>query len=665
MNWVTGCLWLAGLFVFFFAVGTAACRSDRGGPFRILTGYLIYSFGVAVAGITVQLLNLSWSLFRFLMWGWMAGLLAVSLYCIVHRNDNWKPAKESIRGFVKNYWALFLIIGVTVFLCIINYPAFWLGNRSDGGFYLSRMASYPYTPQPFEHDLSTGLYTGHTFDQYTINTHELEASVFLQFLNMPVGLFARVFLSAEGYILFACCIYTLAEDILRFVRKDGKFRSIIQFVPGILLLFTTNFVFMANNGILDLQDSWQTSTAMYFGSSIVRTCGFFLLLLPYIRNYCLNWKVVLQVMAVSLVLISKSTIALPLIIVCCIAYIYVWMMNQESVPKIFCLIVPIAMAGLGIFLQRTVHFSNPEFNSIQDLQNTSMQWLASLSHSIVPWVMAPGLVSGFLLKNRRVLRLLLLELCLFILLFVPGFSAYFTVFSFYTFVTGRVITAFAYFFICTMISLTVTWLASVRLRKGILTAAGMACCMILAGINFYAFTAYGGDAGIIQGQAGKPITLAKALEVLKKNPDFMPVSTINLADALNRLAETDDHLAVLTETYYESDGVADLKHILTRPLAPTVIFPTANTRFPTDKDPVYGSYTVDQQQIFESFLVNNDEASTAAFGQLLDEYQIDAVLLRDHRTYDVNMNRLGFTVYESIYNDEGEPEYYLYTRNQV
>ena len=63
--------------------------------------------------------------------------------------------------------------------------------------------------------------------------------------------------------------------------------------------------------------------------------------------------------------------------------------------------------------------------------------------------------------------------------------------------------------------------------------------------------------------------------------------------------------------------------------------------------------------------MNNDEASTAAFGQLLDEYQIDAVLLRDHRTYDVNMNRLGFTVYESIYNDEGEPEYYLYTRNQV
>lgn len=659
MNYLIGITWLICLFLFFYTVGCAFSKQNRCGPFKILTGYIVYSLGVAIPGIAVQILNLDYILFRNLMWGWIVFLSIVSTFMVLRRRVFSSITKAGIVEFIKKYWALSLIIIGVLFLTAINYQAFWLGNRSDDGFYLSRIAGYPVVKNPFEHDLATGLYTGHVINSYSLNTHDLESSVFFQFLGIPIGLFARVFLAAESVIIFAFCIYGLAYEIICKDKKAEKYKYIIQFVPGILFLFTSNFVFLANSGILDIQDSWQTSTAMYFGSSIVRTSGFFLLLLPFIKEFKLDWRIVLEVMGISLVLISKSTIAVPLIFVTVISYLLLWLIYNRQVNKFILIIFIIALATCGILLTNFLSFESYGFDSISTLESNTSHFLNNLLHSIVPWICFAGVLSGVL---TRKFKILLLQVLIFAFLFIPALRTYACALSFYTFVIGRVISAYVYFLISTLLSLILCYFCRCRIRPGILSTTGFILTGLLAGMNVVSYMKYGGDAGIVQGSSMVPTTVQNSLEVLKKNPEFMPSSTVDLASALNELQKSKGKLAVLTETYYISDGVSDLKHILTRSLAPDVIFPAANTRFITDDDPVYGSYSVEQQAVFEKFLLQNDEASTQSLKELLDTYQIDAIVLRDGEVYNSNLNQIGFSLYKTINDDDGHPAYFLYAR---
>lgn len=659
MNYIIGISWITLLFFFFFIVGSAVNGEDHCGPYKILIGYIVYGFGIAVLGVAIQLLNLNWSLFRNLMYAWILFLIVLALY-VLYRNGRIKiEYKNSFKVFITNYWAMILILLVVVFLTAINYQAFWLGNRSDDGFYLSRIASYSVTENPFEHDLATGLYTGHVINSYSLNTHDLEASVFFDMLGIPIGIFARIFLASEGLVVFACCIYALAYEIICNWYERVKYKRIIQFIPGILFLFTTNFVYLANTGIMNIQDSWQTSTAMYFGSSIVRTSGFFLLLLPFIRNFNLSWRTVGSVAAISVVLISKSTIAIPLIFVASMAYLFVWLFLNKNVNKVMVLAGIVGIALIGMILPQFISLEKYGFDSLAVLESNTTVFFHNIIHSFIPWLVVVGIVCAIVLKSYKILAL---DAAIFVFLFIPGFRTYGCILSFYTFVIGRVISAFAYFLICTMISLTVCELCMLRIRKSILAISGFVLSSLLAGMNLESFLKYGGNAGIVQGSEMVPTTVQNSLDVLRRNPDFMPLSTVRLADALQSLKSGKDKLAVLTETYYTSDGVADLKHILTRSVAPDVIFPAANTRFITDVDPVYGSYNAEQQAVFESFLINNDQASTEAFGELLNRYEIDAVLLQNGETYDNNMQSLGYSLYETVYADEDRPSFFLYAK---
>lgn len=659
MNYVIGTFWLLCLLLFFYLAGCAFSRQDRCGPFKILIGYLIYSFGVAIPGIVIQILNLEYTLFRNLMWFWISGLLIVSVLILYKKGGLKLPDTHTVRKFCTNYWALILIISGVLFLSALNYPAYWLGNRSDDGYYLSQIASYPVVEKPFEYNLATGLYTGHVINSYSLNTHELEASVFFQTLGIPIGLFARIFLAAEGLTIFACCIYALSYEIIVTKSRNYKYESVIQFIPGLLFLFTANFVYLSNMGILDIQDSWQTSTAMYFGSSVVRTSGFFLLLVPFIDRFNLNLNVIFKVIAISLVLISKSTIAVPLIFVTAVSYILVYLLYYKNCNKYLLILLVICLILAGALLPYVVDLNQFGFDDIRSIESSSASFLRNNIKSIIPWITLIGVFSG--MKSKRY-HILVLDGLLALFLFLPGLKTYGCILSFFAFVMGRVISSFTYFHVCLMLSFVVNIICRSHINKKNIALSGFCFTALLAVINMQSFLKYGGNAEISQGSGLVPTTLQNALTVLSKNPYFMPTSTVDLGDALNRLQSKRGKIAVLTETYYQSDGVADLKYILTRSTAPSVVFPAANIRFPSDIDPIYGTYTAEQQKIFESFLVNNDQASTSAFGELLNTYCIDAVILQDGSIYNANMNQLGFSLYETITDDNGNPAYYLYAR---
>lgn len=666
INFIIGLLWLLVMMFVFYCTGHLFLKSTHSGPCLILRGYIIYSFGIAVIGIIIQSFNVPWNVFRNLSLTWMVLVLVLSLLAWKKSEDyNHKKInfRKNVSNFISDYGFLIAILLAIIILSVSNYPAFWSGNRADDGFYLSKIAIYPYVSDPYNYDMATGLYTGKVLNQYSINTHELEYSVYFSLLNIPIGLFTRVFMAALNYILFACCIYSLSETVLKFLNRESKYKKVIQFVPGVILLFTTNFVFLANNGVLNLQDSWQTTTAMYFGSSVVRTCGFFLLLLPLMEKFDLNIKTVIEVFMVSVVLISKSTIALPIILVSALSYICVWLLFRSNIPNTLVLFVVIILTCIGLVLPTIINLENYGFESWQALRGTVTILSKANYKSFIVWLTIAFLLPSVLFKKIRITKLTVLTLVLSAFIFIPGLNGWFLLSSLYGFVVGRTITAFAYFAICLSLSYGLGWLTFVGINKFIVYSINVALSLIMVLVNATAFTEYGGDGLSVQGQEQSPMTFQKAWTVIMNNPDFIPVSSEQIAASLNRLANKNGHLAVLTETNYQTDGVADFKYILLRSLSPNVIFPTANLRFASTSDPIYGTYDASTQKVFEDFLEENSTETLIALSDVLEKYQINAVLLRNGDSYNQNMESIGFSLYDVIPGQDGNESYYIFSKN--
>ena len=83
--------------------------------------------------------------------------------------------------------------------------------------------------------------------------------------------------------------------------------------------------------ILYVQDSWQFNTAMYYASSIVRTMGILIILVHFIENNKISIRDILLVILISVVLVSKSTIALPIIFVTCVSYLVVNFLFDDKI----------------------------------------------------------------------------------------------------------------------------------------------------------------------------------------------------------------------------------------------------------------------------------------------------------------------------------------------
>ncbi|MGI6511047.1 MAG: hypothetical protein ACOX1W_01270 [Catenisphaera adipataccumulans] len=124
------------------------------------------------------------------------------------------------------------------------------------------------------------------------------------------------------------------EFVFRHTKAELR-PDYFQFAAAILFLFGFAESFLYNNHLLILQDSWQFNTAMFYGSSIVRTMSIFMIVLPFLDRDQLTVRDVLTVGAIAVVLISKSSIALPLIIIVSLAYlICLWLFSFDK-TKLF------------------------------------------------------------------------------------------------------------------------------------------------------------------------------------------------------------------------------------------------------------------------------------------------------------------------------------------
>ena len=111
------------------------------------------------------------------------------------------------------------------------------------------------------------------------------------------------------------------------------------------MLFFVYYVYMQDTKLLFLRDTFTLNTAMYFGSSIVKMIAIMCLLMFYLEDEKITWKMVLGVFGISVVIV------LPTLFVTGVSYVIVTLLfTKEWKQKIIGIILAAFIVLAGIIL---------------------------------------------------------------------------------------------------------------------------------------------------------------------------------------------------------------------------------------------------------------------------------------------------------------------------
>lgn len=611
------CIGFIALYITFcFIVGSAYTKGQQDESYSFVSGYLIFAFFIALGGIPVQLLNINWWIFAIYLILLILFLLGLSIYRI--RKYQIVLFPEGFKEFVKKHWVLLVVAIVVTLVSLLYYQIYWLNNGLDDGFYINKMASYPYYQNADVYP-STGLVANRfDFFTYQLNVYEIESSVYIYFANIMPTVFARFGLAFINYFLFTNVIYVFAKKIMSECNKYN-----IQFVSIIAILFGFSMTFLNDYNLMNVQDSWQYITAMFFGSSIVRTMGAMLILYPFIEKKEVNIFDILKVIGIAIVLVSKSTVAVPVIFITCISYlIYILVIRKDNWRLLSLGIIALLLIAGFIIGDNSLVVSGVNNSAINNITK------------IIPVL---GLIVMFIgvpvLKNRVYnvsVAIVMLMLCL---MYVPIINNIFEAFAEYDFVGARTLTMVIYFIIILAIITIVSILSRESNKVVVKNIVACGCIIGLLGGSLGSYNSSEGD-------------LRKSMSLFIENNQLAPYSVIELSKKLNTLNDKDGQLYTMMP---EGLIVAEHQYSLgtaIRQFSPEIINPSVTFRFLTSEDPLFNGYTFNNQKILDDFIVNKDQASYDKLAKVLKKYPINCIVLLNCDNVSDYLKNSGFDVYD-------------------
>ncbi|OCN05566.1 hypothetical protein A4S06_08345 [Erysipelotrichaceae bacterium MTC7] len=633
--------------LFMYLVGSSLCENEKSYPYKFIVGYLVFSFAVAIVGIPIQLLNLPWIVFAGYL---MVLIITLVVFAIVRlrKRGSLSFSKDGIITFVRNQWVLVLFAFFLSILALSFINWLWMNNSMDDGFYLGKIASAPYNSTfGFLTSPSTGF--GETLSDYftyLLNTLELEYSVYCYFLGVSTTLFTRLFMAFFNYFLLACCLYVFAKNIW-IKLTENKDESVFQWMTCIILFFGFSFQSLASNGILQIQDLWQFNSAMYYGSNVVRTCGIFLLLILFMNDAKITWKTVLYVIGICIVLVSKSTIAIPLCFIVAVSFLIShWFVFGDKKLRILGGLVLMGILGVGfgitivdalykptIVIQETVyeHFL---------LNTSSLLFIGSL---II-------FAASFTLKNKYIYRLNLVFILMFALMFIDPLNNVFETLSMFGFVASRNFADFMYSFIALnfvyLFYFVSKYLLRFRLQK---TALACVSIGLMIGCLFTSVVDNG--------------DLISNYKIIYNNKMIAPQSTIELGKILeSRYEERKVQNVVITPEGVMANNNTHSLSIILRTVSPHSYSISAVGRFGEDKNGKYKGLTTEVQSAYYAYLIEPNDETISKFYSFLETYEIDTIVVQS-KTYDNSLQTMGFTYYDGIEDPKAGVNYYVYARD--
>lgn len=640
-DYVFGTLFTVIYAAYMYFVGGAFTKKQKSYPYQFVIGYLIFSFFVAVGGIIIQVLNLPWMLFVLYLIIVFIGLALASVILYIH-HDVPIIRFSRIPDFFRNQWFLIVAAIALIIVSCTNLVWIWQNNSLDDGYYLSWVAALPYNTNGFFTQPSTGFIQDlKGMGSYIVNTTYTEYSVYVYFFHFTTSVFCRIFMAIFNYFLYGCCAAAFCEFVVKqthLVVKDNFY----QFACGMLFLFGFPSTYLTDSIILNLQDLFQFNTAMFYGSSIVRTMGIFMLLLPFVEKEKISIKEIILVGGIGVALISKSSIALPIIILLCISYLFsYWILSKDKLNLVF--------VGVGLILMFALSLL---IGNNQDTEQVVMYNFTSNLKSIIFWPCLAFFITSFFYGNRNIIRYNLTLLFFLGFMVINPINNIFEATSIYTFVANRAMTTFVYTFVISSFSyMILDILMFIRFQKirQILffgMDAVLCICMFLVSCSTF------------------------STQVIAENPNIMPESTIKLGQALEqRYEETQTENVVICN---ESLKVNTLDHslsIILRTVAPHSISLSAVRRYGEDQLGAYQGYSVKNQQSFYDFMQLPNLDTYAVFSNIMNTYGVNCVVLTSDETgelpiyyYDSYLASDGFTLYAQINDANTNVIHYVYCR---
>lgn len=635
--YIKGILFIIGYIFFNYLIGTALLPKSKSAPKRFVVGYICFAAIIAIGGIPIQLLNLTWNMFFIYFLVITIFFIIFSVYRIYKKKI--KLFNGDFYDFIKQYWFLFFLTIILVILAATNLDWYWLNNCLDDGYYLNRMATLPFINQPFAVTPGTGLLGNVSFtNSYNYNVFELEASVYIYLLNILPTFFARFCLAFINYFLFVCVSYCLFEKI----NNVGKFdldKNVLQYLTLYIIIFSFNYDLCKFYNLHQLQDGWQNASAMYYGSSIVRSMGIMMLITPFIDKNKLKIKDVFSFGIISLVLMSKSSIALPVIVISALSIICLILLKNSKTRKVSLIFIAL-MIGFSFILGDNQGMAQVYRN----------QFFSNIKSIIILCSIILICITLFLYGKS-----ILLEVCGYIVLLF-GFTLLepinniFEKFSIFNFVACRFLTGIFIFVI-----MLATFCIAVFVKK-IMNTAKMkyyvknTLAVTLSIVLFFS--------GLLLQSDFSFRNLSNRIVTFKNNKYFAPQSVIVLGDCLENLAkEKNEKLYAIMPEGIGVEGITYSLAISIRQFSPSTVSLSAYNRYPGTVEKEFQDYSADNQKVFDDFLVNKSRKSIRKFKEVLDKYPINCIITLND--FDNEMENLGMKKYTGI---SYQNSYYIYYR---
>ena len=376
---------------------------------------------------------------------------------------------------------------------------------------------------------------------------------------------------------------------------------------------------------------------------MTRLCGICLFMIAYLE-YGISKKAIYMISSyvmIAVVLISKSTIALPIILIVIVSSGSVWLICEYGKKGV------IIVGGLGIiYLMMGILLPNSE-----NVELTVKNDVINSLHSSVLYFFILFFVFSFFMKNKLVYKLNAQLFLMILLILLPKVNNVFELLSVYDFVGGRAWSTLIYYFII-LNTIYFCWIIYTFIKKEIIIkSVCIVMCTTSIGSSVYGFQKYGGE--ILPANPEKKADLKNCLRVIKGNKYFIPNSTIFLGEKLEELSnETDRKLCVIMPNMVIDNDTLHSLSVSVRAFAPDIISASAIGRYYVND----GSKLSEYKQInYDQFVAYPDENTMNAFEDELEGTGVNCIVTQSSN-YKEWFDQMGYSFYSSTEDDR----YYIW-----
>ena len=628
LSYIVGIPLILFLILYFYSFGSVLTKNSDSFTKNIVIGYIIYSFLLAIFIIPIQLLKMKWqySLISFCII--IIGTISFTAFRLYKHKLN--LFYGSFKIWIKSHYFLFVITIVLMLIYLLQYDLIWINNHLDDGYYLVKASTLPYVQNPYAMNYSTGIdWFSTTFDSYALSTIETESSIWIYLFHMDPVIYCRFFLNAFNYFLAACTVTWFSNEIIQYFDIKIK-RDHIQYISTILLLFSFEYTIMQRTGLMIVQDAWQFSSAMWYGSSITRVMGAMWIISSFINKTEITFKEVLFAIVVSISLISKSAVALPVIILFGFSYLITFGFFTDS--KIW---KGISLSLIVISLLSGFILPNVESRNTVIINN-----ILSNKYSLILWFFIIIFIVGlYQFKNITTKKISVILTLSLLLMIIPELNDFFENVSLYDFVAARALTTWVYTFIIYggVIFFCLIQKYLIKYFKIIFTSL-----LVLFSAFSVLTTCF---------VYGNPL---RTYYHIAQNYHLMPENTVLLSKKLNEFSK-DTKLNVMAPEWVIDTGNRHALAVMLRTYAPNIKSISAIRRYGGTSEGDFKDFKNEDIDVYNTFCENPDYNNFVSLCEVLNKYPINCLVFNTDN-FDSYYQQINFE-----YVDQVGP-YYIYIK---